>query len=126
VKVDKKELQTDKSLVQLMIWDLEGIDLYCGFKPKYLRGASAYIVVADQTNSQSLVEGMDIQRMVKEVSDIPGILAINKSDLSANWQWSKSDIQEIKQGYNCSFDTSAKTGLAVESMFTYIATILTE
>ena len=96
VKVDKKIVDNDSNPVQLMIWDVEGIDRYCGFQPKYLRGASAFIIVTDKTRSQSLVEGADIFRMVKDVSDIPGILALNKSDLETTWHWSDAEVEEIK------------------------------
>lgn len=109
-----------------MIWDIEGIDRYCGFQAKYLRGASAFIIVTDQTRSQSLVEGLDILKMVKEVVDIPGVLAINKSDLPASWHWSDSELEEIKQNFSHFFNTSAKFGDGVESMFSYLAHALTE
>ena len=52
VKIDKKQIETAKHTVQLMIWDIEGIDRYCGFQAKYLRGASAFIIVTDHTRSQ--------------------------------------------------------------------------
>ena len=126
VKIDKKQIQTDKQLVQLMIWDIEGIDRYCGFQAKYLRGASAFIIVTDQTRSQSLVEGMEILKMVQEVSDIPGFLAINKSDLPASWHWSEAELEEQKQSFSQYFHTSAKTGDGVEIMFSHIAKMLTE
>jgi small GTP-binding protein len=126
VKIDKKIVETNPDSVQLMIWDIEGIDRYCGFQAKYLRGASAFIIVADRTRSQSLIEGTDIFRMAKEVADIPGILALNKNDLSSTWHWSEAELKEIKHPFSESFDTSAKTGEGVEDMFAYLAKILTE
>lgn len=126
VKVDKKQVETAKQTVQFMIWDIEGIDRYCGFQAKYLRGASAFIIVTDQTRSQSLVEGLDILKMVQEVTDVPGILAINKSDLQASWHWSVSELEELKQNFDQFFNTSAKTGDGVENMFLHIANVLTE
>lgn len=124
VKVDKKLVETSNQRVQLMIWDIEGIDRYCGFQAKYLRGASAFIIVTDHTRSQSLVEGLEILRMVKEVADIPGFLAVNKSDLPATWHWSEAELSEIKHDFNQFFHTSAKTGDGVETMFTHIAHVL--
>jgi small GTP-binding protein len=126
VKIDKKQIELATNSIQLMLWDIEGIDRYCGFQPKYLRGASAFILVADQTRSQSLIEGYEIQQMVKEVADIPGILAINKSDLEASWHWSDNEIEQIKSSFALSFNTSAKTGEGVESMFTELAKLLLE
>ena len=126
VKIDKKEIELATNKIQFMLWDIEGIDRYCGFQPKYLRGASAFILVTDQTRSQSLIEGYEIQQMVKEVADIPGILAINKSDLEASWHWSDNEIEQIKSSFALSFNTSAKTGEGVETMFTELAKLLHE
>ncbi|MFT2089639.1 Rab family GTPase [Paraglaciecola sp. 2405UD69-4] len=126
VKIDKKLVTTDSSPVTLMIWDIEGIDRYCGFQPKYLRGAAAYIIVADKTRSQSLLEGCEIQKMVKEVTDIPGLLAINKSDLPETWHWSEAELKEIESGFEKTFHTSAKTGENVEAMFTHLAHLIVE
>jgi small GTP-binding protein len=136
VKIDKKQIEITKqdavkhetvnTTVQFMIWDIEGIDRYSGFHAKYLRGASAFIIVTDQTRSQSLVEGLDILKMIKEVTDIPGILAINKSDLPASWHWSETELKEIKQNFSQSFNTSAKSGDGVEAMFSHLAHVLTE
>ena len=126
VKVDKKLVETSKQAVQLMIWDIEGIDPYCGFNAKYLRGASAFIIVTDHTRSQSLSEGFDIFKMVKEVTEIPGVLAINKSDLPATWYWNDIELQNFKQYFIQSFNTSAKTGNGVASLFSYLAEQLIE
>ncbi|MCF2949025.1 GTP-binding protein [Paraglaciecola aquimarina] len=126
VKIDKKIVDLSSEKVQLMIWDIEGIDRYCGFQAKYLRGASAFIIVTDRTRSQSLIEGNEIFNMAKEVADIPGILALNKKDLPTTWHWSDSELADIKHPFAKSFDTSAKSGEGVEEMFSYIAKILTE
>jgi small GTP-binding protein len=126
VKIDKKKIETAQQTIQLMIWDIEGIDRYCGFQAKYIRGASAVIIVTDQTRSQSLIEGLDIYKMVKEVSDIPGILAVNKADLDASWHWDDTELADIKQNFAQFFETSAKTGENVEMMFSYIANLLSK
>lgn len=126
VKIDKKEILLDTHSIQFMLWDIEGVDRYCGFQPKYLRGASAYILVTDQTRSQSLTEGYEIQQMVKSVSDIPGVLAINKSDLPASWHWSESEIEKISSTFDFTYLTSAKTGKNVELMFSDLARLLVD
>jgi len=123
VKVDKKIVDLVEKHVQLMIWDLEGIDRYCGFQTKYLRGAAAYAIITDQTRSQSLVEGMEIQNMAREVTDAPAILVINKADLDATWHWSEKEVNGYRQQFDGCFTTSAKTGAEVEDMFKCIATL---
>ena len=126
VKVDKKLISLGDEQIQFMLWDIEGIDRYCGFQPKYLRGASAYIIVTDKSRSQSLIEGMEINRLAREVTDVPAILAINKSDLDENWHWSTEELAaHSEQFINC-FATSAKTGDQVEEMFEFLARHLLE
>lgn len=123
VKIDKKQVDLGVEQVQLMLWDIEGIDSYCGFQPKYLRGASAFIIVTDHTRSQSLVEGMEIHRMAREVSDVPSLLVINKCDLDVAWHWTEGELNGYsKEFVNC-FTTSAKTGEQVDDMFKCLAQI---
>lgn len=124
VKVDKKVVSLETDTIQLMLWDLEGIDRYCGFQPKYLRGASAYIIVTDQTRSQSLIEGMEIHRMARETTDVPAIMAINKSDLQVAWHWSEDELNGYGKEFVQCFTTSAKTGDQVEEMFAYLASLV--
>ena len=64
------------------------------------------------------------KKLVKEVADIPGILAINKSDLDATWHWSENELFAYKESYAKSFQTSAKTGKNVEELFEHLASLL--
>ncbi|GAB5379553.1 MAG: Rab family GTPase [Aliiglaciecola sp.] len=123
VKIDKKQVDLGVEQVQLMLWDIEGIDRYCGFQPKYLRGASAYIIVTDQTRSQSLVEGMEIHRMAREVSDVPSLLVINKCDLEVAWHWTEGELNGYSKEFVGCFTTSAKTGEQVDDLFKCLAQI---
>ena len=126
VKIDKKIVPTSRSDVQLMIWDMEGIDRYCGFNPKYLRGASAFIVVTDQTRAQSLVEGMEILSMAREHTDAPAILVVNKCDLDMKWHWREDHVDTQAELFQARFNTSAKTGVQVNNMFKSIAALSIE
>jgi len=122
VKIDKKQVNREGRGIQLLIWDLEGIDRYCGFNPRYLRGASAYIVVVDQTRSRSLTEGMEILELAKEhYPDIPAFFVINKTDLPTSWHWSEEELDTCSQKFALLTKTSAKTGENVESLFNTIA-----
>mgnify|MGYP003665579478 FL=1 len=121
VKIDKKLVVCEDDSVQLMLWDIEGIDRYCGFQPKYIRGASALIIVVDHTRSQSLVEGIEIFRLARDVSDIPAILVINKSDLSTAWHWSDDELVDFSRPFIHTFNTSAKTGENVDQLFSVLA-----
>jgi small GTP-binding protein len=121
VKVDKKTVDVGELQIQLMIWDMEGTDRYCGFQSRYLRGASAYVVVVDQTRAQTLIEGMEIDKMVKEEYDIPSILVINKGDLEASWHWTPDELEQYKRHFDTTVVTSAKSGENVEIMFSSLA-----
>lgn len=121
VKVDKKQVVLVQETVQLLIWDLEGIDRYCGFQPKYLRGAAACIIVADQTRPQSLTDGLEIFQKVREVTAVPTLFIINKADLEPGWRATDEHVKSRLSDFAAVFNTSAKTGLQVEEMFTFVA-----
>lgn len=122
VKIDKKQVNKDGRGVQLLLWDLEGIDRYCGFNPRYLRGASAYIIVVDQTRSQSLLEGMEILELAREhYPDIPAFFVVNKTDLPTSWHWSEEELNSYAQKFASLTKTSAKTDENVENLFSTIA-----
>ncbi|MBU3019115.1 GTP-binding protein [Paraglaciecola agarilytica] len=121
VKIDKKQVECEAGSVQFMLWDIEGIDRYCGFQPKYLRGAGAIIIVVDQTRSQSLIEGIEIFKLARDMTDIPAILAINKSDLDSTWHWDEDELKELSAPFSYTFLTSAKTGANVELLFSTLA-----
>lgn len=121
VKVDKKSVEVNGQEVKLMLWDIEGNDRYHMFQEKYLRGASAYIIVVDQTRSPSLIEGIDIHTLLQQNHDCPTVLAINKSDLTENWHWGEKELNDYKSLFDFSYHTSAKTGDNVETMFSELA-----
>lgn len=122
VKIDKKQVSQGELDIQLLLWDLEGIDRYCGFNPRYLRGASACIIVVDQTRSQSLLEGMEIFELAKDhYPDIPAFFVVNKTDLPASWHWSEDELAVYTEKFASLIKTSAKTGENVEDLFHTIA-----
>jgi len=121
VKVDKKAVSLGPDEVQLLIWDIEGIDRYCGFNPRYLRGASCFCIVMDQTRAQSLVEGIEILEMAREHSDVPAVMVVNKCDLQNEWHWNIDTVNDHAKAFDGYFHTSAKTGLRVEDVFVCMA-----
>ncbi|RBO84127.1 Rab family GTPase [Marinomonas aquiplantarum] len=121
VKIDKKVVDVGDSSVQLMLWDIEGVDRYAGFNPKYLRGSAAAIVVVDQTRPQSLLDGLEICRMIKAEKDVPVVMVINKSDLPKADGWDGVAENDGLAMIEANFQTSAKTGEGVENMFLAIA-----
>lgn len=121
VKVDKKVLTLGDIDIQLMIWDIEGIDRYCGFNPRYLRGASSFCIVMDRTRAQSLTEGMEILEKARSVSDAPALMVVNKCDLDNEWHWDTDAVNSYANSFQGCFYTSAKTNMNVEDMFNKLA-----
>lgn len=93
-------------------------------KISILRGASAFIIVVDQTRISSLMKGLDIHTLARKVSSCPAILAINKHDLQPNWHWEDKGLEAYKNLFDLEFCTSAKTGENVENMFSSLASLL--
>lgn len=124
VKVDKKIVAIDDKEIQFLLWDIEGVDQYAHFQQRYLRGASAVIIVVDQTRPQSLLDAFEIFNQVKQLSNNPAILAINKSDLAAEIDINQAQFQQFQAQFDLAFQTSAKTGAQVESLFSGLAALL--
>jgi small GTP-binding protein len=121
VKIDKKTVQLNDFNVQLMLWDIEGIDRYSVFNPKYLRGAAVVIIVVDPTRPQSLHEGIDIANRVKATKNIPIVLTLNKSDLPAAENWEIIINQDSQALFEAKYKNSAKQNIGIEKMFFEVA-----
>lgn len=126
VKIDKKVITLENEKIQFLLWDIEGNDRYNAFQERYLRGASAYIIVVDQTRITSLMEGLEIHTLARKVSNCPTILAINKNDLQTSWHWEDKGLEDYQHLFDLHFYTSAKTGTNVENMFFSLANLLQE
>ncbi len=127
VKIDKKNLTYQNKDVQLMIWDIEGVDIFTDLKPSYLRGASGILLVIDGTRSKSLETAKQVKQLVDDnLGKIPTLLLINKSDLRESWQFSEDDTKSLAISENNTFITSAKTDQNVERAFERITHLMVE
>ena len=118
VKIDKKTVKNKDEIIQLMIWDIEGVDGFTDLKPSYLRGASGIVLVVDGTRKKTLEPAEKILKMVKKnLSDVPVLLLINKSDLVSTWQITLTDSLSLGVDKNNTFQTSAKENENVELAF---------
>jgi small GTP-binding protein len=120
VKIDKKliEKSSDRETIQLMIWDIEGVDEFTNLKPTYLRGASGIILVVDGTRQATLEPAEQILSLVKEnLGEVPILLLINKSDLRPNWQFCWEDTLSLGIEQKYIFTTSARNDENVELAF---------
>jgi small GTP-binding protein len=122
VKVDKKALSIDGSEITVMLWDLAGDDDFQKLRMNYLNGASGYLLVVDGTRRATLEKALELhERVQSTLGSLPFIAALNKCDLSMDWELP----EEAEQGLHARgwkvLRTSAKTGEGVEEAFQYLA-----
>ncbi len=125
-KVSKKPVRvTDPSQdldadIDLMIWDIMGQP---GFremlKDAYFFDAKGVLAVADLTRKDTLE---DLRNWIKAVEGVTGkvpiIVAVNKSDLPEQAQYSTAEAVQAAEALGADvFLTSAKTGANVEEVF---------
>ncbi len=112
--------------VTLMLWDLGGDEEFARVRPSYLRGAAGAILVCDLTRLETLDSVAGYVAEMRQVS--PGarfILAANKNDLEEERQLSPESINQIAGELEAnSFETSAKMGVEVETLFHELGKVL--
>ena len=122
VKIDKKMLSVDGTEVTLVIWDLAGDDDFQRLQTSYLRGTSGYLMVADGTRRVTLDQVLELQTRVAEtLGTAPFALALNKADLTAQWEVDEARLAELAQQNFTVLKTSAKEGRGVEEAFADLA-----
>ena len=122
VKISKKDLRLDGQDLSLVLWDLEGRDIYAEVNISYMRGAMGFFVVADGTRRETLDIAIDLRAKALEMSGpVPYRLLVNKADLAKEWEISRRELEALKKDGWSIFATSAKTGQAVEEAFASIA-----
>lgn len=122
VKISKKQLACDDTQVQMMLWDIEGVDVFTELKPSYLRGASGIMLVVDGTRPATLNQVDRLVDLVKQhLGDVPVILLINKADLETEWKLEADAVESYRKAGLTVFQTSAKSGSHVEEAFQSLA-----
>jgi small GTP-binding protein len=122
VKVDKKMVRVKDEDVELVLWDIYGHDVFQKVQMSYLRGMSGYLLVVDGTRKQTLEDALALsERVAKEIGKVPAILALNKSDLIADWEIDSDREAKLAEDGWTMIRTSAKTGDAVEQVFSQLA-----
>lgn len=122
VAIKKRLVTVADHAINLVIWDLAGEDEFQKVQLSYLRGAMAYLLVADGTRRTTLDTAKLLQqRVTTTIGEMPFILLINKSDLRSEWEFDESALAEFKaEGWEIIY-TSAKTGEGVEAAFQTLA-----
>jgi len=122
VKIDKKTVTVDGTEVTLVIWDLAGDDDFQRLQTSYLRGTSGYLLVADGTRRVTLDQALELQKRVAEtLGGPPFLLALNKADLTAQWEVEEARLASLAAQNFSVLKTSAKEGAGVEEAFAELA-----
>ncbi len=118
VKIDKKVVSVEGQDVTLLLWDLYGEDEYQKIRMSYLRGASGYLLVADGTRMATLDKTLAIKdEAEKSFGPTPFVVALNKCDLTDDWEITSEREAELNGRAGKVVRTSAKTGEGVELAF---------
>jgi small GTP-binding protein len=118
VKIDKKEMSIAGTDLTFVIWDIAGEDDFASFRPIYLRGVSAYIIVIDGTRQHSLDIALKINQKSQVLTGgVPVVFALNKCDLEEQWVLQDKHLEELQRFDSPIIKTSAKTGQGVDDIF---------
>ncbi len=116
VKIDKKSIELEDSIVNLLIWDISGEISMQKINHSYYLAAHGIIYVYDLSRPSTFEKtAEDLIFFNTILPNAPLILAANKSDLIQ-----ESDLESISPFSEAIF-TSAKEGKNVEILFSQIA-----
>jgi len=125
VKVDKKVVNVSGEDLTLVLWDIYGEDAFQKMRMSYLRGMHGYVLVVDGTRRQTLDDALALNdRVVSEIGRVPAVLALNKFDLSDQWEIDQAQETQLTAADWTIAHTSAKTGDAVEKAFLHLAQLM--
>jgi len=122
VKVDTKNVLVGEVDLKLIIWDIAGANKFGEIEFAYMRGASALIMVADGTRSNTIISAQNIREQIMDrYGDLPYVFLINKADLKSSWEVPESKIESLRETCDNLYLTSAKTGDHVEEALSRLA-----
>jgi len=122
VRMDKKKVEVENQPFELVLWDFEGKDDLAQVSKMYLRGAAGFILVADGCRAHTLQTAIDLQKQITfETGPVPFILALNKADMTQQWEIRDPALEPLRSKGWTYFFTSAKNGRCVEEMFLSLA-----
>jgi len=118
VKISKKAFSLDGTDVTLILWDMEGEDIYADVNLLYLRGAMGFFVVADGMRKETLEIALHLrQAALATAGQIPSYLLINKADMADKWEITEEMLAPLAGQGIPMLRTSARTGTGVEEAF---------
>lgn len=123
VKIDTRDVPlADGRELRMVIWDIAGSDRFSQAEFAYMRGAQAYLLVADGTRNETLQSALGLREAVqKKYGELPHVLLVNKNDLKDDWQVDATAIERLRSDGMAVLCTSAKTGECVDRAFDFLA-----
>lgn len=115
--------------VKLQIWDTAGQERFRTITQAYYRGAMGILLIYDVTNTKSW---SNVRNWVRNIEGnapqtVNKILVGNKCDLAAQRQVSTQQGEQLAREYGIKFfETSARSNLNVNHVFTTLATDVVE
>ena len=114
IKIYPQEFLEREKTVKFEGWDMPAEDEYSGLRMPHFRGASAVLLVADQTRSYTLQTALNLLIKIREkLPNLPVILAYNKSDLIDDLEIDRATLDQVVATGVRVFETSAKSGFNV-------------
>jgi small GTP-binding protein len=118
VKIDKKTIALQENFIDLILWDLNGEDEFQEVRSSYLRGSSGCFYVIDGTRGDTFETAERLyQKALNTIGAVPTVFAVNKHDLSWQWEVNQDLMRPLKERGEHIIMTSAKTGQGVETAF---------
>ncbi len=126
VKIDIKEVDLDaQGSIKLILWDIAGTDALDGLQQAYLRGASAYLLIADGTRRETISNALNLHRDVQAIyGSLPFVALVNKSDLDSEWEVGEDETMQSRGAGVEWLPCSAKSGENVEDAIRSLAVAL--
>ncbi|MDR1275688.1 MAG: GTP-binding protein [Candidatus Accumulibacter sp.] len=123
VKISKKEVVVSGTEVTLLLWDMEGKDVYVDINSSYLRGAMGFFVVADGSRKETLAIALELRELAFNILGVrvPTRLLINKADATEEWEITQEALEDLREKNIEFFCTSAKNGQNVNIAFESLA-----
>ncbi|MEM7659822.1 MAG: Rab family GTPase [Bacteroidota bacterium] len=115
LKVDKKTVEIEDHIIDMVIWDIAGQEDMSKIPPYYLNGCSGYIFVVDVSRPATYEQlGTQIPMLKSMLPNAAYVIAANKMDLM-----SEEELTTLLASFSEPADmaTSAKTGNQVDELF---------
>jgi len=126
--IDVTDSEGNVRKVRLNVWDMGGQSTYRELRRQFMKGASAAIVVYDVTRPETFMAMNNWFESFKEVCPTsPVLISANKVDLSDQRMVPQEPGMMLRDWFQAEyFETSAKTGNAVDNVFTRTAEVVLE